>query len=182
MLIKITPQEYDVVIELAYATSNNFTGKPVYKANECYLHEEAAKLLKKAVHFARAMGFGIKIFDAYRPTEAQFKLWEHTPDPSFLANPWSGSPHSRGSAIDLTLLDKDGNELDMGTAFDEFTPLSYHGSTEVSAQAQINRRILLGVMTAAGWDFYQNEWWHYQLFNPRAYKLVSDAEAETGLM
>ncbi len=181
MLVKIIPEEYDVVIELAYATSNNFTGKPVYRANACYLNEEAARFLKKAVELANNMGYGIKIFDAYRPTEAQFKLWEHTPDPSFLANPWTGSPHSRGAAIDLTLT-KDGKEIDMGTAFDDFTPRSYHTSTDISPEAQANRKLLIGIMTVAGWDFYQNEWWHYQLFNPRAYKLMSDAEAGTGLM
>ena len=182
MLVKITPQEYDVEIALAYATPNNFTGKPVYKANTCYLHVEAAELLKKAVAHAKGMGYGVKIFDAYRPTEAQFRLWEHTPDPSFLANPFTGSPHSRGAAIDLTLLDKNGNELDMGTPFDDFTPKSYHSSLEVSALAQANRKLLIGIMTVAGWDFYQNEWWHYQMFSPRAYKLLSDKEAGTGMM
>ena len=181
MLVEITPKEYDVVIELAYATTNNFTGKPVYKANDCYLHPEAADLLKKAVVLAGSAGYKIKILDAFRPTEAQFKLWEHTPDPSFLANPHTGSPHSRGVAIDLTLL-KNGTELDMGTAFDDFTPASYHPDISISAQAQINRKILLGIMTAAGWDFYQNEWWHYQMFNPRAYRLYSDAELGLGLM
>ena len=182
MLVKITPEQYDVVIELAYATPNNFTGKPVYKKNDCYLNEEAAELLKKAVALAKNMGYGIKIFDAYRPTEAQFKLWEHTPDPSFLANPYTGSPHSRGAAIDLTLLDANGSELDMGTAFDDFTPRSYHTATDISAKAQANRKLLIGIMTVAGWDFYQNEWWHYQQFNPRAYKLLSDKEAGTGLI
>ena len=181
MLKEITQTEYDLIVDLAYASANNFTGKPVYKANKCYLHTEAAELLQKAVKFATSAGYKIKIFDAYRPTEAQFKLWEHTPDPKFLANPYSGSPHSRGAAIDLTLL-KDGKELDMGTPFDDFTPASYHSDTSISATAQINRKILLGIMTAAGWDFYQNEWWHYQLFNPRAYPLLSDVAAGTGLM
>lgn len=181
MLVKITEKEFDVEIALAYATAQNFTGKPVYKSNNCYLHNEAAVLLENAVKLASAMGYKLKIFDAYRPTEAQFALWEHTPDPHFLANPHSGSPHSRGVAIDLTLL-KDGKEVDMGTAFDDFTPSSYHTAVDISAQAQINRKILLGIMSAAGWDFYQNEWWHYQMFNPRAYRLLSDKDARTGLM
>lgn len=181
MLVKIDPKEYGVEIALAYATPQNFTGKPVYKSNTCYLHNEAAELLKKAVALAKAMGYGVKIFDAYRPTEAQFRLWEHTPDPNFLANPHSGSPHSRGGAIDLTLL-KDGKEIEMGTPFDDFTSKSFHQSTEISAEAQTNRKILLGIMSAAGWDFYSNEWWHYQMFNPRAYALLSDKEAGTNLM
>ena len=65
--------------------------------------------------------------------------------------------------------------LDMGTPFDAFTPLSHHGNTEVSVTAQKNRHLLMGLMTTAGWDFYRNEWWHYQLFNSRTYPLLSDS-------
>jgi D-alanyl-D-alanine dipeptidase len=181
-LVKITEAEYGVAIDLAYATANNFTGAPVYKKHDCYLHDVAAEHFRKAVKFAEAMGYKVKVFDAYRPTEAQEALWAHTPDPDFLAPPWSGSAHSRGVAIDLTLLDANGNELDMGTEFDAFTPLSFHSNIEVSADAQRNRRILLGIMTAAGWDFYDHEWWHYQLHNPRAYRLLSDKEMKLGMM
>jgi D-alanyl-D-alanine dipeptidase len=114
-------------------------------------------------------------------------LWNHTPDPNFLADPRKGSPHSRGAAVDLTLiegpgLDDKARELDMGTAFDAFTPLSFHGNTDISVTAQRNRLILLGLMTAAGWDFYRNEWWHYQLFQPKRFPLLSDAEAGTAMM
>lgn len=173
-LIKIKKPEYDIELEIAYATSNNITGKPIYKNADCYLHVEAAKLLEKTIKYAAELGYKIKIFDAFRPRAAQFALWEHSPDPNFLSNPVTGSPHSRGVAIDLTLLDANGEELDMGTPFDDFTAKSFHSSLDVSAEAQKNRRILLGIMTAAGWDWYDNEWWHYQLFNPRAYPLVED--------
>ena len=121
-----------------------------------------------------AIGLGLCIFDAFRPKEAQQLLWEHTPDPEFLADPRKGSPHSRGVAIDLTLLDGDGAPLAMGTAFDAFTPLSHHGCTDIDAGAQRNRFLLLGLMTAAGWDFYRNEWWHYQLFEARSYPLLGN--------
>lgn len=182
MLVRIEKPEFDVELEIAYASGNNFTGKPVYKVAKAYLHSEAAKLLEKAINYAGELGYRIKVFDAYRPREAQFKLWEHTPDPNFLANPETGSPHSRGVAIDLTLIDENGEELDMGTGFDDFTEKSYHSNTEISAEAQKNRRILLGIMTAAGWDWYDNEWWHYQLFNPRAYPLLNDSDSETEMM
>ena len=76
--------------------------------------------------------------------------------------------------MDLTLTDADGNELEMGTPFDTFSPLSHHGVTEVSLTAQRNRSILLGIMSAAGWDFYSKEWWHYQLFNSRRYQTLND--------
>ena len=103
-------------------------------------------------------------------------MWETLPDPNFIAPPKKGSPHSRGIAIDLTLL-KNGQELDMGTEFDEFSKLSYHGSLEISKAAYRNRLILLGIMTDSGWDFYRNEWWHYQLFNSKDYQIVNNIES-----
>lgn len=175
-LTEITTPEYDVLFDIAYATERNFTGRPVYRCAACYLHPEAAAALKKAILYAGELGFTLKLFDAYRPPEAQWKLWEHTPDPNFLADPNKGSPHSRGVAIDLTLVDKNGAELDMGTPFDTFSPRSHHGAADIGTNAKQNRLILLGLMTSAGWDFYRNEWWHYQLFNSRDYPLVPDAE------
>lgn len=173
-LIEIAPPAFDVDIAIAYATADNFTGKPVYGRPGCYLHEEAAKLLARAIALAADIGLRLKIFDAYRPTEAQWVLWNHTPDPDFLADPRRGSPHSRGVAVDLTLIDRSGRELDMGTGFDAFTPLSHHANRDIGADAARNRHLLLGIMTAAGWDFYRNEWWHYQMFESRRFPLVSD--------
>ena len=174
-LIEITPPQYDVDIALAYATQDNFTEAAVYQQAICYLHPAAAEKLQDAIKAAAAMGYKLRIFDAFRPSEAQWILWNHTPDPDFLADPRRGSPHSRGVAVDLNLLGLDGMPLDMGTGFDAFTPLSHHGSNGISKEAQRNRLILLGLMTQAGWDFYRNEWWHYQLFDSRDYDLVSDA-------
>ena len=128
------------------------------------------------------MGYGLLILDAFRPTEAQWRLWNHTPDPNFVADPRRGSPHSRGVAVDLTLLDGSGRPLDMGTPFDDFTPRSFHSERGISAESQHNRCLLLGIMTAAGWDFYQNEWWHYQLFTARDYPLLSDRDAPEPMM
>lgn len=181
-LVEILPESHDVVLEIAYATEHNFTGKPVYARPFCFLHPEAEERLKKAIELARALGLRFKIFDAFRPSEAQWVLWNHTPDPNFLADPRRGSPHSRGAAIDLTLISGNGTALDMGTAFDAFTPLSHHGSTAVSTEAQRNRFLLLGLMSAAGWDFYRNEWWHYQLFDAKRLPLLSDADAPKQMM
>lgn len=175
-LIEITPSEYDVDVALSYATPQNFTAASVYRQAICYLHPAAAEKLQDAVKSARAMGYKLRIYDAFRPSEAQWILWNHTPDPDFLADPRRGSPHSRGVAIDLTLLGADGMPLEMGTDFDAFTPLSHHGNIGIPEEAQRNRLILLGLMTLAGWDFYRNEWWHYQLFNSRDYPLVSDSQ------
>jgi zinc D-Ala-D-Ala dipeptidase len=173
-LVEITPESHGVSLDIAYATERNITGKPVYRRPGCYLHRDAAASLEKAVALARPLGLGIKVFDAFRPAEAQWVLWNARPDPDFLADPRRGSPHSRGVAIDLTLTEG-GTELDMGTGFDAFTPLSHHASREISTRAQRNRFTLLGIMSAAGWDFYSREWWHYQLFQPRTYPLLSDS-------
>jgi zinc D-Ala-D-Ala dipeptidase len=181
-LVAIAEQSHDVVLDLAYATPNNFTGKPVYARPLCFLHLDAAAKLEKAIALAKALDLRVKIFDAFRPSEAQWELWNHTPDPTFLADPRRGSPHSRGAAIDLTLIDAQGRELDMGTAFDAFTPQSHHASTAVSTAAQRNRFLLLGLMSAAGWDFYGNEWWHYQLFDAKRYPLLGDADAPERMM
>jgi D-alanyl-D-alanine dipeptidase len=181
-LVEITGIDRRIVIDIVYASDRNFTGRAVYSRPACYLHPEAAERLAGASTLAAAQGFGLKVFDAYRPTEAQWTLWRHSPDPEFLADPRRGSPHSRGAAVDLTLIDGGGRELDMGTPFDAFTPRSHHGRTDVSATAQRNRLLLLGLMTAAGWDFYRNEWWHYQLFEPRRLPLLSDTAAGTRMM
>jgi zinc D-Ala-D-Ala dipeptidase len=181
-IIEITAPTHDVEIDLVYGSDRNFTTQPIYANCVCYLHRDAASKLDTAVELAAAIGLRLKIFDALRPSEAQWVLWNHTPDPDFLADPRRGSPHSRGAAIDLTLIDERGNALDMGTAFDAFTPLSHHGNTGIDAEAQRNRHTLLGVMTTAGWDFYRNEWWHYQLFGARDYPLVSDGELPTPMM
>jgi D-alanyl-D-alanine dipeptidase len=176
-LVRITPAEFQVEIALAYASADNFTGRPVYAGNAgCFLNPEAARLLARAVELARPLGLRLKILDAFRPAEAQWALWNHSPDPDFLADPRVGSLHSMGAAIDLTLVDGSGHALDMGTPFDAFTPLSHHGNQTISSEAQRNRHLLLGIMTTAGWDYYRHEWWHYQLHCARSkYPLLSDS-------
>jgi D-alanyl-D-alanine dipeptidase len=181
-LIEILPETHDVEIEIEYATVNNFTGKPVYQRPACYLHPEAEDLLRKAVKLAKTLSLRLRVFDAFRPSEAQWVLWAHTPDPDFLSDPRHGSPHSRGAAIDLTLVDLEGQALEMGTTFDSFTSRSHHGSMSVNSEAQRNRVLLMGIMTTAGWDFYRNEWWHYQLFNARRLPLLSDSILDNPMM
>lgn len=183
MLVEITSPEFDVDLDIAYATADNFTGKPVYARPGCYLHTDAAERLQRAISLARPLGLRLKVFDAFRPSEAQWVLWEHTPDPDFLAHPERGSPHSMGAAVDLTLVDAGGKELDMGTGFDDFTPRAFHGDLDIPIDAQRNRIILLGIMTSAGWDFFRNEWWHYQLFSPRdRYPVLGDNALPTPMM
>ena len=182
-LNEITPETHNVELTIAYATPDNFTGKPVYARPGCYLHADAEALLVRAIGLAARQGWRFRIFDAFRPSEAQWKLWEHTPDPVFLADPRKGSPHSRGVAIDLTLIDAATNRpLAMGTPFDSFTAMAHHGNTDVPEKAQENRYRLLGLMTAAGWDCYLKEWWHYQMFSPRDYKVLGDDALDSPMM
>ena len=185
-LERISPESHGVQIALAYATPDNFTARPVYKPGAgAWLHRDAAQLLARSVQLARPLGLSVLVLDAFRPSEAQWALWAHTPDPDFLADPKRGSPHSMGVAVDLTLVDQaTGAVLDMGTPFDAFTPLSHHGNLEIGVEAQRNRHTLMGIMTTAGWDFFRNEWWHYQMFNPRpTYPVLSDSVlGENGMM
>lgn len=183
ILIPITYEKHNVSINIKYATSDNFTGKPIYSRPGCYLRKEAETLLKRAIRLAKVQGWHFLIFDAFRPSEAQFKLWQHSPNPDFLANPSIGSPHSRGIAVDLTLVDTATNKpLDMGTNFDTFSEASFHGSTKISSEAQENRYRLLGIMTSAGWDCYLNEWWHYQLFDSRSYEILPDSDLRESMI
>lgn len=182
MLVEIAPPAFDVEIELAYARESNFTGRPIYRREACFLHPEAAAALARAIALARPLGLKLRVFDAFRPVEAQAALWSHRPDPDYLAPPERGSPHSRGVAVDLTLVAGDGRALEMGTPFDTLAPSSHHGCLDIPPEAQRNRHLLLGLMSVVGWDFYVNEWWHYQLFQPRRYPLLSDRAAGAGLM
>ena len=182
-LVDIAPPEYDVEIDLFYATARNFTGRPVYARAHCFLHADAAARLARAIAIAAPLGWRFRLHDAFRPREAQQILWNHTPNPDFLAPPERGSPHSRGVAVDIAPIDAAGKPLDMGTEVDAMTPLSFHGVTAgIPAAAQRNRAILLGIMTAAGWDHYKNEWWHYQLPGARDYPLLSDRDAPRPMM
>jgi D-alanyl-D-alanine dipeptidase len=182
-LVEITAED-DVAIELAYAGPHNFTGRQIYRRAGCYLHADAARLLRQAAALARPLGLKLKILDAFRPTEAQWVLWRHLPDPDYIADPGRGSVHSMGAAVDLTLIDRrTAAELDMGTPFDDMRPAAWHGDTAIAAAAQRNRLVLLGLMTAAGFDFYHKEWWHYQVFRPHGrYPLLSDSVLAPGLM
>ncbi len=182
MLVPVDAERNGIIVSLAYGTPDNLTGRPIYRQPACLLHEAAAAGLVRASDLARALGLGLMVYDAYRPPEAQWRLWEACPDPTFVADPRRGSPHSRGVAVDLTLVDGTGCALEMGTGFDAVVDQSHHARTDVSVEAQRNRLLLLGLMTAAGWDNYRKEWWHYQLFDARRYPLVADGTMAPPLM
>lgn len=181
MLIEITEEKFDVILDLRYASANNVCSQKLYTKPICYLATDTISHFKQAISLTKNLGYKLKIWDAYRPIEVQQFMYDKFPseDPQggFVSNPLTGStPHCRGVALDLTLCDLDGNELEMGTNFDEFSAIAFHRNNEVSAEAQKNRLILLGIMTLAGFDFYSNEWWHYQLFDVRKYSIIKTPE------
>jgi len=175
-LVPITEEQFSVVIDMAYATTNNFTGVPVYSSQDCYLHPAAARQLKRAVQLLAPLKMKLKVWDAYRPKAAQAELFRIMPDPDYVSDPETGvCSHCRGVAVDVTIVDQHNRELDMGTGFDDFRPLAHHGNEQVSGEAQKNRLLLAGVMSIAGFDSLDTEWWHYQLRDVRRYPIIEAA-------
>jgi len=177
--IEINKDNFDLELDLRYATTNNVCQQILYKETTCYLHEETAQKLKTAIRLAKQIGLRIKIFDGYRPIAVQQFMYDMFPgqngQESFVSNPKNGRiPHCRGVAIDLTLIDKNNQELDMGSDFDEFSEIAFHDCDKISSAAKKNRLILLGIMTEAGFDMLDKEWWHYQLPNVRNYEVIQN--------
>ncbi|MES2608371.1 MAG: D-alanyl-D-alanine dipeptidase [Pseudomonadota bacterium] len=173
MLVEIDESTHPIILDIRYASMNNFTGQVIYNKPLCLIHKDALVLFEKAIVLAAKQNLTFKVFDAFRPQAAQEALWNICPNDMYIMPPTKGSVHTRGVAIDLTLINDAGSELDMGTPFDDFTEQSHHGASLPVAIEQ-NRYLLLGIMTTAGFDFYRNEWWHYQMFNPREYELIKD--------
>jgi D-alanyl-D-alanine dipeptidase len=149
-------------LDIRYATANNFTGEPIYDCAACLLRPEAAKALVKAHRELQAKGYGgLKLFDCYRPRPYQQRLWDKVPNPNYVTPPAKGSMHSRGLAVDLTVVDKIGNELDMGTAYDFFGKEAHTDYLQLPAAVLKNRQLLQKVMEEAGFGGIRTEWWHF---------------------
>ncbi|WP_460119441.1 D-alanyl-D-alanine dipeptidase [Pseudomonas sp. S2_C03] len=173
-LVEIDPERYQVQIDLIYASADNLAGKVIYPSARCLLHRQAADCLAKASELARLAGYTLRIYDAYRPPFAQFLLWEALPDGNYVRDPHLGSHHSRGVAVDLTLIDSDGQPLDMGTGFDVMEEKSHPFYPDLPVQVQRNRLLLLGIMLASGFRAIDTEWWHYELPDADNYPLLED--------
>ena len=172
-LVEITRERHRLVIDLAYAGAGNLTGRPIYANACCLLRREAEPGLRRAVELAALCGLGLKILDAYRPPRAQERIWQWLPDPRYVARGGSGN-HSRGVALDLTLVDGAGEALDMGTAFDAMVDLSRPFHPDLPPGPQRNRLWLLGIMTQAGFRQSDTEWWHYQLPDAHTFPVIDD--------
>ena len=140
----------DVVLDLRYATDANFTGKAVYPVAHCKLRRAVVARLTKAAVVLRKRDRRLLVWDCYRPKSIQEAFWKLVPDERYVADPKKGSRHNRGAAVDVTLVGRDGHELAMGTAHDDFSEKARPDSPLVSATARANQRILKGAMEAEG--------------------------------
>lgn len=165
----------DIVYDLRYATTNNFMRRRMYSRNiqHTFLRKPAAEGLLKVQQDLKAKGFGLKIFDGYRPYSVTVKFWELVKDEKYVANPAKGSAHNRGLAVDLTLIDmKTKKELDMGTGFDNFTDSAHHSFNNLDTEIKENRKLLRETMKKYGFDMFDTEWWHYSWPNTNDYELL----------
>lgn len=149
------------IIDIKYATTDNFVKEIIYPCGRCFLKPVAANAMARIKNALLKDGYKLKLFDCYRPRAAQDKLWEKVPDPNYVAPPSEGSMHNRGVAIDLTFTDVKGKELDMGTHYDFFGPSAHHDYVKLP-QATLNlRRKLKSIMEEHGFQSIRTEWWHY---------------------
>ncbi len=157
-------EKHGAILDIRYATENNFTKKQIYPCGRCFLRPELAtriKTLQKDIF--KRYGMRLKLFDCYRPRPAQQKLWDIVPDERYVALPANGSMHNRGLAIDITLVDSKGVELDMGTPFDFFGPEAHTTNVDLPEKVLKNREILAKMMDVHGLKGISTEWWHFSL-------------------
>jgi len=160
--VKVQVYIPDLVVELRYATDDNFTGQVIYGFSDLWLRYGTVKKLMQVQEELREKGLFLKIWDGFRPPAAQFKLWEIYPDHTYVSNPNTGfSSHSRGNTVDLTLVDSKGRELTMPTGFDDFSKLADRDYSDCSAEAAENALLLEETMKKHGFKPYSGEWWHF---------------------
>ncbi len=151
----------NIIIDLKYATEDNFVEERMYDCPRCFLRPAAAKALNQVHQEFQKKGLRIKLLDCYRPASVQQRLWEKVPNASYVTPPSKGSMHNRGLAVDLTLVNIEGKELNMGTAYDFFGPKAHHTHMDLPKEVLENRRLLKSTMESAGFKSIRTEWWHY---------------------
>ncbi|NLO20615.1 MAG: M15 family metallopeptidase [Syntrophomonadaceae bacterium] len=157
-------QEYipGIIVDLKYARKDNVFGQSLYSIDKAYLRRGTAEKLKKVQEELQTQNLGLKVWDAYRPPAAQFRLWNIMPDRRFVVNPYEGfSYHSRGVAVDLTLVNQKGEELLMPSGFDDFSSKADRDYSDVSSQQQYNAQLLEEIMLKHGFMSIHYEWWHF---------------------
>ncbi|NRB51022.1 MAG: M15 family metallopeptidase [Saprospiraceae bacterium] len=156
-----------IVLDMRYATDSNFVEETMYDCGRCFLRPEVAQKIVKAHKALQEKGLGLKMFDCYRPRPIQWKLWKKIPDARYVSDPRKGSMHNRGAAVDLTIVDAEGKQLDMGTTFDFFGPRAWSTYQELPDSVLANRRLLRSVLEAEGFAGIRTEWWHFSYSGKR---------------
>ncbi|MDX2079890.1 MAG: M15 family metallopeptidase [Terrimicrobiaceae bacterium] len=148
--------------EIRYATTYNFTGYRLYPFPAAWVHADVAAALQKVQEELASEGLGLKIYDGYRPLSVQARMWAILPDERYVSDPAkSKGRHTRGVAVDVTLVDRLGNELPMPTPFDDFTTRAHRDSPKWTEEQRRNSQKLEAVMTKYGFLAFHFEWWHY---------------------
>lgn len=153
----------DIIVDLKYAGNDNFTGKIIYDFSDAYLRYGTIQKLKHVQEEVSQYGYSLKIWDAFRPVSAQFKLWEICPIPKYVANPYGGySSHSKGNTVDITLVGKDGSYIELPTGFDDFSEKADRDYSDCTEEAAMHAQYLEDVMQKNGFVPYSGEWWHFE--------------------
>ena len=160
--VPVTDYIPDMLVELKYASQDNFTGQTIYEFEDAFARFGTVKKLAEVQESLHEVGLGLKIWDAFRPVAAQFRLWEVCPDDTYVADPRKGySNHSRGNAVDVALVDLEGREVEMPTQFDDFSGKADRNYADCTETAADNARLLQDVMQKHGFVPYYGEWWHF---------------------
>ncbi len=151
-----------IVLDIRYATTNNFTGEKIYNLAKAYARKPVAEAVKRAQAELAKQGLGIKIFDAYRPYSATVKFYEVYKDTTYVASPYKGSRHNRGCAIDMTIINlKTGEELEMPTGYDSFKKEAWPSTPVKDPVIRKNRQLIIDTMQKQGFKVNSSEWWHF---------------------
>ena len=175
-LVEIVKLDPTIRLDIRYATRNNFLAEKVYKERRAFLQRPAAEALVRANRKLRTQGYGLVVFDGYRPWSVTKIFWDATPEDRkiFVADPSKGSRHNRGCAVDLTLFDlKSGEIVKMPSEYDEMTERAHINYECATEEAKRLRESLRGAMSAEGFAVYEPEWWHYDYKDWKEYPILN---------
>lgn len=173
VLVNLETHIPGILLDIRYATTNNFTGERIYQEPRAFARTPVANALKKIQTDLSKQGLALKIFDAYRPYSATVKFYEVYGDTTYVASPYRGSRHNRGCAVDLTLVDlKTGKELKMPTGYDAFTKDAWPSTQVRDPEVRTNRQLLISVMERHGFRVNSSEWWHFDFVGWQQYEVM----------
>jgi len=176
-LVELVKLDSSIHLDIRYATKNNLVGRPVYKEARAFLQRPAAEALVRANASLKPVGYGLLVFDGYRPWSVTKLFWDVTPDDKkqFVADPAKGSRHNRGCAVDLSLYDlTTGKEIEMTGKYDEMTERSYPNYTGGTEEQRKMRDLLRSKMEAQGFTVYEYEWWHFDYKDWKSYRITNE--------